>query len=236
MHYLARLLSAGDIQSACRRLMVIACEDVGLAYPQAISIVKSCVDSALMLGLPEARIPLAHAAILLATAPKSNSAYMAINNAMRDIETIDTGEIPRQLQNKHYDGEGAEVKGKTIYTPTILRTIMWFSNICRTISRIRYITFPAKTRPSRRPPITGKRSRPTLKTINIKYSSASFFTGRFFYMLNKFFKFRYVFILLSGAFAPDRYFFFLFPIPVKLGRCGSHSNLKHIAGQSNIDI
>ena len=97
--------------------MVIACEDVGLAYPQAISIVKSCVDSALMLGLPEARIPLAHAAVLLATAPKSNSAYMAINNAMRDIETIDTGEIPRQLQNKHYDGEGAEVKGQNYLYP-----------------------------------------------------------------------------------------------------------------------
>ncbi len=117
VHYLARLLSAGDIQSACRRLMVIACEDVGLAYPQAVSIVKSCVDSALMLGLPEARIPLAHAAVLLATAPKSNSAYMAINDAMRDIETIDTGEIPRQLQNKHYDGEGAEVKGQNYLYP-----------------------------------------------------------------------------------------------------------------------
>lgn len=117
VHYLARLIAADDIQSICRRLMVIACEDIGLAYPQAISIVKSCVDSALMLGFPEARIPLAHAAILLATAPKSNSAYMAINQALRDIETIDTGSIPRQLQNMHYDGEGNTVKGQNYLYP-----------------------------------------------------------------------------------------------------------------------
>ena len=97
--------------------MVIACEDIGLAYPQAISIVKSCVDSALMLGFPEARIPLAHATVLLATAPKSNSAYMAINSALHDIETIDTGEIPRQLQNKHYDGEGNVQKGQNYLYP-----------------------------------------------------------------------------------------------------------------------
>ncbi len=117
IHYLARLVAADDIQSICRRLMVIACEDIGLAYPQAISIVKSCVDSALMLGFPEARIPLAHATVLLATAPKSNSAYMAINSALHDIETIDTGEIPRQLQNKHYDGEGNVQKGQNYLYP-----------------------------------------------------------------------------------------------------------------------
>ncbi len=117
VHYLARLVEADDIQSICRRLMVIACEDISLAYPQAISIVKSCVDSALMLGFPEARIPLAHAAILLATAPKSNSAIMAIDAAIKDIETIDTGEIPRQLQNKHYDGEGNTVKGQNYLYP-----------------------------------------------------------------------------------------------------------------------
>lgn len=117
VHYLARLVEADDIQSICRRLMVIACEDIGLAYPQAISIVKACVDSALMLGFPEARIPLAHAAILLATSPKSNSAYMAINSAIHDIETIDTGEIPRQLQNKHYDGEGNVQKGQNYLYP-----------------------------------------------------------------------------------------------------------------------
>lgn len=116
-HYVARFVAADDIQPLCRRLMVIACEDVGLAYPQAIPIVKACVDMALMLGLPEARIPLADAAILLATSPKSNSAYMAINNAIHDIETIGAGEIPRQLQNKHYDGEGDIVKGQNYLYP-----------------------------------------------------------------------------------------------------------------------
>ncbi len=117
VHYLARLIAAEDLQTACRRLMVIAAEDVGLAYPMAIPIVKSCVDSALMLGLPEARIPLADAAILLATAPKSNSAYMALNEALADIERMDTGEIPRQLQNKHYDGEGDIKKGQNYLYP-----------------------------------------------------------------------------------------------------------------------
>ena len=117
VHYLARLLAAEDLPSACRRLMVIAAEDVGLAYPMAIPIVKAAVDSALMLGLPEARIPLADAAILLATAPKSNSAYMAINSALYDIENSDTGEIPRNLQNKHYDGEGDVLKGQNYLYP-----------------------------------------------------------------------------------------------------------------------
>ncbi len=117
IHYLARLISAEDLQTACRRLMVIAAEDVGLAYPMAIPIVKACVDSALMLGLPEGRIPLADAAILLATAPKSNSAYMALHNALSDIESMDTGEIPRQLQNKHYDGEGDVQKGQNYLYP-----------------------------------------------------------------------------------------------------------------------
>lgn len=116
-HYVARFVAADDIQPVCRRLMVIACEDIGLAYPQAIPIVKACVDMALMLGFPEARIPLANAAILLATAPKSNSAYMAINSALHDIETMNTGEIPRQLQNKHYDGEGDIVKGQNYLYP-----------------------------------------------------------------------------------------------------------------------
>lgn len=117
IHYLARLISAGDLQTACRRLMVIAAEDVGLAYPMAIPMVKACVDSALMLGLPEGRIPLADAAILLATAPKSNSAYMALAGALSDIESMDTGEIPRQLQNKHYDGEGDIAKGQNYLYP-----------------------------------------------------------------------------------------------------------------------
>ena len=117
VHYLARLVAADDIQSICRRLMVIACEDIGLAYPNAIGIVKACVDSALMLGFPEARIPLAQATILLATAPKSNSAYLALDKALYDIEHIDTGNIPRQLQNVHYDGEGDLPKGQNYLYP-----------------------------------------------------------------------------------------------------------------------
>ncbi|MGN1416311.1 MAG: replication-associated recombination protein A, partial [Oscillospiraceae bacterium] len=112
IHYAARLIESGDIISLCRRLLVIAAEDIGLAYPQAIPIVKACVDSALQLGLPEARIPLANAVILLATAPKSNSAYLAINTALEDIRTTECGDIPRQLRNKHYDGEDAKVKGQ----------------------------------------------------------------------------------------------------------------------------
>lgn len=117
IHYLARLVTADDLQSICRRLMVIACEDIGLAYPNAITIVKACVDSALMLGFPEARIPLAEAVILLATAPKSNSGVMAIDAAISDIEQGNTGEIPRQLQNKHYDGEGNLKKGQNYLYP-----------------------------------------------------------------------------------------------------------------------
>lgn len=112
VHYLARLLEAGDLPSACRRLMVCACEDVGLAYPQIIPIVKSAVDIAMAVGLPEARIPLADAVVLVATAPKSNSAYEAINEAMQDVEKGNYGPIPRQLQNKHFDGEDAQVKGQ----------------------------------------------------------------------------------------------------------------------------
>lgn len=94
LHYLARLLEAGDLISPCRRLLVIASEDIGLAYPQAVSIVKSCVDSAMQLGLPEARLPLAQAVLLLATAPKSNSVIMSIDAAMNDIRAGNTGEIP----------------------------------------------------------------------------------------------------------------------------------------------
>ena len=112
LHYLARLLEAGDLPSACRRLMVCACEDVGLAYPQIIPIVKAAIDAANMVGLPEARLPLADAVILVATSPKSNSAYDAINAAIADVQAGRTGPIPRQLQNKHYDGEDALVKGQ----------------------------------------------------------------------------------------------------------------------------
>lgn len=112
LHYLARLLEAGDLPSACRRLMVCACEDVGLAYPQIIPIVKAAIDAANMVGLPEARLPLADAVILVATSPKSNSAHDAINAAIADVQAGRTGPIPRQLQNKHYDGEDALVKGQ----------------------------------------------------------------------------------------------------------------------------
>lgn len=117
VHYLARLLVAGDLLVACRRLLVIAAEDVGLAYPQAIPIVKACVDSALQLGLPEARLPLGDAAVLLATAPKSNSGHNAINAAMADVEKGRLGPPPRQLQNKHYDGADAKNKGQHYLYP-----------------------------------------------------------------------------------------------------------------------
>ncbi|MDE6579426.1 MAG: replication-associated recombination protein A [Ruminiclostridium sp.] len=117
LHYMARLLEAGDLPSICRRLLVIASEDVGLAYPNGIVVAKACVDAALQLGLPEARIPLAEAVILLATAPKSNSGYNAINAAIADVKKGITGDFPRQLQNVHCDGEGAKVKGQHYLYP-----------------------------------------------------------------------------------------------------------------------
>ena len=112
LHYLARLLEAGDLPSACRRLMVCACEDVGLAWPQIIPIVKAAVDAATMVGLPEARIPLADAVILVALAPKSNSGEAAIDAAMADVQKGKTGSIPRSLQNRHYDGAEVAQKGQ----------------------------------------------------------------------------------------------------------------------------
>ncbi len=102
-HYLARLLEVGQMQSACRRLMVIAAEDVGLAFPQIIPIVKACVDMALMLGMPEARIPLGDAAVLMATSPKSNTGHVALDSALADIRKGKTGDFPRHLQNMHAD-------------------------------------------------------------------------------------------------------------------------------------
>lgn len=108
MHYLARLLEAGDLIGVCRRLLCSASEDIGLAYPQAVPIVKACVDSALQLGLPEARLPLAEAALVLATAPKSNSACMAIDAAIADVRAGHVGAFPRELQNVHADGAGFE--------------------------------------------------------------------------------------------------------------------------------
>ena len=108
LHYLARLLEAGDLITAVRRILCSASEDIGLAYPMAVPIVKACVDSALQLGLPEARLPLAEAVILLATAPKSNSACMAIDAALSDVRAGRTGSIPRELQNVHADSAGQE--------------------------------------------------------------------------------------------------------------------------------
>ena len=108
LHYLARTLEAGDLIGACRRLLCSASEDIGLAYPQAAAIVKACVDSALQLGLPEARLPLAEAAILLATAPKSNSVVTAIDRAIADVRAGKAGPVPRELQNVHADGAGFE--------------------------------------------------------------------------------------------------------------------------------
>ena len=117
LHYLGRLLEAGDLPSVCRRLLVCACEDVGLAYPQIIPICKAAVDIALQVGLPEARIPLADAVILTATAPKSNSGEAAIDAALADIRAGKAGPIPRQLQNVHYDGAEVEQKGQFYQYP-----------------------------------------------------------------------------------------------------------------------
>ena len=117
LHYLGRLLEAGDLLSPCRRLLVIACEDIGLAYPQAIAIVKACVDAAVQLGLPEARIPLAEAAVLLATAPKSNASYVAINTAMADIRKGRGQGFPRCLQIFQFDCAEVEQKGQHYLYP-----------------------------------------------------------------------------------------------------------------------
>ena len=108
LHYLARFLEAGDLITPCRRLLCSASEDVGLAYPQAVAIVKACVDTAMQLGLPEAQLPLAQAAILLATAPKSNSVVEGIDAARADVRAGRTGDVPRQLQNVHADTTGMD--------------------------------------------------------------------------------------------------------------------------------
>ena len=117
IHYAARLMETGDLLPLCRRLLCIANEDIGLAYPMAIPIVKAAVDTALQLGMPEARLPLANAVILLATAPKSNSAYMAVNDALTDIRAGMSGDFPRALQNVHFDGADAAVKGQHYLYP-----------------------------------------------------------------------------------------------------------------------
>ena len=115
LHYLARFLEAGDLITPCRRLLCSASEDVGMAYPQAVAIVKACVDTAMQLGLPEAQLPLAQAAILLATAPKSNSVCTAIGAARADVRRGRTGAIPRELQNVHADTTGQEREQGYLY-------------------------------------------------------------------------------------------------------------------------
>lgn len=113
VHYLARLLEGGDLASPCRRMLVTASEDIGLAYPQAIAIVKACVDAAFQLGLPEAQIPLAEAVIFLATCPKSNSAVSAIEAAMADLKQGKSGDIPAHLKDAHYGGAAKMGRGLT---------------------------------------------------------------------------------------------------------------------------
>ena len=115
LHYLARFLEAGDLITPCRRLLCSASEDIGMAYPQAIAIVKACVDTAMQLGLPEAQLPLAQAAVLLATAPKSNSVVSAIGAAWSDVKRGRTGSVPRELQNVHADTTGQEREQGYLY-------------------------------------------------------------------------------------------------------------------------
>ena len=117
LFYLAKMLEAGDLIAACRRLLCSANEDVGMAYPQIIPIVKAAVDSALQLGMPEARLPLANAAILIATSPKSNSSVIAIDTAINAVHQGKGINVPRSLQNTHYDGEDAKVKGQNYKYP-----------------------------------------------------------------------------------------------------------------------
>lgn len=117
VHYLGRLLEAGDMTSAIRRLLVCAAEDVGLAYPMILPIVKAATDIALQVGMPEARLPLADAVILVANSPKSNTGHNAIIAAMEDLQNGKSGPVPRQLQNKHFDGDDAEEKGQFYLYP-----------------------------------------------------------------------------------------------------------------------
>lgn len=135
--------------------MVISAEDIGLAYPQAISVVKACVDSALQLGFPEARIPLAEAVILLATAPKSNSAIMAIDSALGDIESMDTGDIPEHLKDSHYGGAKNSVTEQSTNIRTVMKIIMSNSNICLTTLGTLNITILGTIKPNSRQKFIG---------------------------------------------------------------------------------
>lgn len=117
LHYAARLMEAGDLLPLCRRLLCIANEDISLAYPMVIPIVKAAVDTALQLGMPEARLPIANAVILMATAPKSNSACLAVDDALADVRAGLSGDFPRALQNVHFDGADAAVRGQHYLYP-----------------------------------------------------------------------------------------------------------------------
>ena len=157
LHYLARLLVAGDLLSPCRRLLCIACEDIGLAWPQAIPIVKACVDSALQLGLPEARLPLADATILLCTAPKSNAGVLAIDAAMADVKNGRTGDIPAYLKDSHYSGAKNWGGALPTSTRTLTQGTTIRSSTCRTKSETGYTTsFRTTKRNRRRQPIADK--------------------------------------------------------------------------------
>ena len=115
--YLAKLLAGGDLISACRRLQVIASEDVGQAFPMAAAITRACVESARELGMPEAAVPLSNAAVMLATAPKSNSSYLAYYAALSDISEGRGVDFPRAVQNVHLDGENIKDKGQNYKYP-----------------------------------------------------------------------------------------------------------------------
>ena len=141
VHYLARLLEAGDLITAIRRLLCSASEDVGLAYPQAVPIVKACVDSALQLGLPEAKLPLSEAAILLATWPKSNTACMAIDAALADVKAGRTGDIPRELQNVHADSSGMEREQGYLYPHDFPRHWVRQQYLPDTLKNVRYYEY-----------------------------------------------------------------------------------------------
>ncbi|MDU4050453.1 MAG: replication-associated recombination protein A [Clostridium perfringens] len=104
IHYLARLIKGGNMDSVIRRIGVIAAEDIGLAHPNALQVVNSGIDLALKIGMPEARIILSELVIYLATLPKSNSAYMAIDDALRDLERNNAGDMPKHLKDAHYSG------------------------------------------------------------------------------------------------------------------------------------
>ncbi len=118
VHYLARLINGGaDIQMIGRRLLVMASEDVGMAYPSAVSIVTACVQAALMVGLPEAVVNLSHAVVLMAASPKSNAAYKAYIDAMTDINDRQIDDVPDHLKDAHYEGAQKMGLGKEYKYP-----------------------------------------------------------------------------------------------------------------------